>query len=234
MTISFKKDFIELENQILALEEKKALQDSDNVNVFDSGTTYESEKASLKDLIDAKVKLHKGFITSFEKDYLAKNTQFLTAFQQYSAANKDLIKGIQDKMTKVQKVILAFSGVEALVNKINAKVTGLDDVMQKLEDTKIKGLTNLDKTMQSLIDTNIKKYKRLQNISDELTRQKSYVAGQFQMDFDEYLTNTFQNRYNRSQYLALKEEVNTYRSKYYTITDQLNCPSIFAPIDEGT
>jgi hypothetical protein len=59
LTIAFKQDFIDLENQVLALEEKKALQDSDNVNMFDVGTTYESEKAKLKDLIDTKVKLHK-------------------------------------------------------------------------------------------------------------------------------------------------------------------------------
>jgi hypothetical protein len=107
--ISFKKDFIELENQILALEEKQDLQKSDNVNVFDSGTTYESEKATLKELIDAKVKLHKGFIANFETGYIAKNTEFLSMFQQYSAINKDLIKGIQDKMAKVQGVITAFS-----------------------------------------------------------------------------------------------------------------------------
>jgi hypothetical protein len=59
LTISFKKDFIDLENQILSLEEKQSLQQDDNVNVFDAGTTYESEKAKLKDLIDTKVKLHR-------------------------------------------------------------------------------------------------------------------------------------------------------------------------------
>ena len=59
LTISFKKDFIDLENQILSLEEKQDMQVDDNVNVFDAGTTYDSEKAKLKDLIDAKVKLHK-------------------------------------------------------------------------------------------------------------------------------------------------------------------------------
>ena len=59
LTISLKKDFIDLENQILSLEEKKDLQDNNNVNVFDAGTTYESEKAKLKDLIDTKVALHK-------------------------------------------------------------------------------------------------------------------------------------------------------------------------------
>jgi len=59
LAISFKKDFIDLENQILSLEEKQDMQEDNNVNVFDAGTTYESEKAQLKDLIDAKVKLHK-------------------------------------------------------------------------------------------------------------------------------------------------------------------------------
>lgn len=59
LTISFQKDFIELENQILALEEKQNLQESDGVNVFDSGTTYESEKIKFKNLVDDKVKLYK-------------------------------------------------------------------------------------------------------------------------------------------------------------------------------
>jgi hypothetical protein len=59
LTIAFKQDFISLESQVLALEEKQALQESDNVNMFDVGTTYESEKAILKDLIDVKVNLHK-------------------------------------------------------------------------------------------------------------------------------------------------------------------------------
>jgi len=91
------------------LEEKQALQLSDNVNVFDVGTTYESEKTRLKDLIDAKVKLHKEAIANFETSYIAKNIDFLTTFQQYSSGNKDLIKGIQDKMDKVQVVLTAFS-----------------------------------------------------------------------------------------------------------------------------
>jgi hypothetical protein len=59
LNIAFKQDFIGLENQILALEEKQALQVSDNINVFDVGTTYESEKTKLKALIDEKVRLHK-------------------------------------------------------------------------------------------------------------------------------------------------------------------------------
>ncbi len=213
------------------MEDKKDLQDDDNVNVFDAGTTYESEKARLKDLIDAKIKLYKEFITTFESDYTTKNTNFLSTFLQYSVANKDLVKGIQDKMAKVQSVLDAFSGVETTVNKINAKVTGLDDLIKKMEDTKLKGLNGLDKTLQPLIAANIKTYKRLQNLSDELTKQKMYVVGEYQLDFDEYLTNNLQSRYNRSQFLALKDEVNSFKAKFYTTTNQLNCSSILSATD---
>jgi len=59
LTIAFKKDFIDLENQVLDLEEKQNLQNNNNINVFDDGTTYEGEKAKLKELIDTKVQLHK-------------------------------------------------------------------------------------------------------------------------------------------------------------------------------
>jgi len=234
LTTSFQKDFIDLENQIWALEEKKDLQDDDNVNVFDAGTTYESEKARLKDLIDAKVKLYKGFITTFESDYTTKNTNFLSTFLQYSAANKDLVKGIQNKMATVQSVLDAFSGVETTVNKINAKVTGLDELIQKMEDTKTKGLANLDKTLQPLVDTNVRIYKKLQNLIDELTKQKTFVVGEYEMDIDEYLNNNLQSRYNRSQFLALKDEVNSFKAKFYTTTNQLNCSSILSATDIWT
>lgn len=234
MTIAFKKDFVELENQVLALEEKKNVQESDGVNVFDPGTTYETEKERLKELIDSKVKLHKGFITNFETSYITKNIDFLTTFQQYSIANRDLIKGIQDKMARIQGILVAFSGVTTTVDKINAKVIGLDDLIKKMEESKIKGLENLDKTLQQTVDINIKKYKKLQNLVDELTKQKAYVLGQYQMDFDEYFSNNFQNRYNRTQYLALKKQVDTFRSKFYTTTNQLNCTNMLSTSDEGT
>ncbi|MEI6118435.1 MAG: hypothetical protein WCP92_04275 [bacterium] len=48
-------------------------------------------------------------MTNFGTSYLAKNTDFLTTYSQYSTANKDLVKNIQDKMTKVQGVLNVFS-----------------------------------------------------------------------------------------------------------------------------
>ena len=95
-------------------------------------------------------------------------------------------------------------------------------------------MSNLDKTIQSLIATNIKKYKKLQNLSGELTQQKMFVMGQFQMDLDEYLTNNLQSRYDRTQYLTLKTEVDNFRKIYYTTNDQLNCSNVLSATDIGT
>jgi len=106
---SFQKDFIDLKNQISDLEDKNDLQNNSNVNVFDPGTTYVSEKARLKDLIDAKVTLYQTLIKSFQTNYTSKNTDFLTTYQQYSTANQSLVNGIKDKMAKVQTVLDAFS-----------------------------------------------------------------------------------------------------------------------------
>ncbi|MEI7558629.1 MAG: hypothetical protein WCJ45_07745 [bacterium] len=107
--IAFKQDFVELENQVMALEEKKALADSDNVNVFDPGTTYETEKTKLKNLIDTKVTLYQGLVASFATGYASKNTDFLTTFLQFRSANAEMIKGIQDKISAAQNVVIAFS-----------------------------------------------------------------------------------------------------------------------------
>jgi predicted transcriptional regulator len=106
--------------------------------------------------------------------------------------------------------------------------------MQKIEESKTKGLANLQSTLQTLIDTNIKKYKKLQNLSNELTQQKTYVIGQYQNDLNTYLNTSLQNRYNRNQYLALKAEVNAFKAKFYTATNQLNCSNILSTTTEST
>lgn len=233
VTIAFKKDFVELENQALALEEKKILQTRYGINVFAPGTNYESEKERLKELIDAKIKLHIGFITEFETNYITQNTNFLTKFQQYRSANKDLLKAMQDKMTRIQGILDAFSGVTSTVDKINAKVIGIDDLAKKMKDTQDKGREALEKTLQQTIDDTTKKYKKIQNLSDALMKQKTHVLDQYQMDFDEYFSNNFGARYNRSQYLALKKQVDAFESKFYSNTHQLNCANIFSSSDEG-
>lgn len=92
----------------------------------------------------------------------------------------------------------------------------------------------MNKSIQTLIDSNAKKYKKLQNLANELTQQKSYVIGQFQMDLDEYMTSNLQNRYDRSQFLALREEVNNFKYFYYTKTNQLNCANILSTTDKST
>jgi|GEM_PF-1117509 len=92
---------------------------------------------------------------------------------------------------------------------------------------------NLNKALQPYIDTNIKKYKKLQNLANELSLQKTFVVGQFQMDLDEYLTNNLQTRYNRSKFVALKNDVATYKAKYYTNTSQINCSNILSTTDDS-
>jgi hypothetical protein len=106
--------------------------------------------------------------------------------------------------------------------------------MKKIEESKTKGLANLQSTLQSLIDTNIKKYKKLQNLADALTQQQSYVISQYQTDLNGYLNTSMQNRYNRSQYLTLKDEVNAFKAKFFTATNQLNCINILSASPEST
>ena len=234
LTIAFQQDFIDVQNQILALQDKQSLQTSDGVNVFDSGTTYERERARIKNLIDSKVTLYQGLIGAFATGYAAKNSNFLTTYFQYSAANQTLIQGIQTKMDKIQSVLTAFSWVEATIATINTKIPWLDDVLQKIETAKTAGLANLDTTFQTLIDATIKKYTTLQNISGWLSQQKSYIVNEYQTDFNNYLNNTFKGRYDRSQYLGLKDQIDAFEAKYYTINNQLNCTNILSMSDEAT
>ncbi|MEI6773748.1 MAG: hypothetical protein WCL18_02785 [bacterium] len=148
MNTQCEQDFIGLANQIRSLEEKKIFEDIDSIDIFDSGTTYASEKLKLKNQIDATVESYKSSINKITIDFNKQYTDFVVSYLQYAETNKDLLKGIKDKITKVQGIVAAFSGMEATINKINTKITGLDDVIKKMEDAKTQGLANLDKTMQ--------------------------------------------------------------------------------------
>ncbi len=229
--IAFNKDFVDLESQILGLEEKNRIQTQNGVIVFDSGTTYDTEKTRIKDTIDTKVQIYKGLINNFQSNYATKNADFLSTYLQYIAANQNLIQGITNKMAGVQQVIDAFSGVDAIVQSINSKITGLDDLIQKMDDTKSKGIGLLNMTLQPFIDTNVKKYKKLQNLEDALIQQKALVIGKYSSDLNWYLSNNLQNRYNRTAYNDLKSQVNNFQSTFYTANGILNCSSILSSAD---
>ena len=67
-----------------------------------------------------------------------------------------------------------------------------------------------------------------------MSQQKAYILNEYQTDFNNYLNNTFKGRYDRSQYLGLKDQIDAFEAKYYTINNQLNCTNILSMSDEAT
>ncbi len=230
--VDFNKDFVELEKRVVWLEEKKRLQEENNITMFESGTNYESEKARLKAEIDTKAQTYRTLIANFSTEYTTEITKLVSNFQSYLSANQQLLAGIKNKMANIQKVSSGFEQLDADIMTLTNKITGLD-LLQKIEISKTKWLTALDSSLQSLIATNIKKYKRLQTLTTGLTQQKVYVLGQYEMDINEYVSNSMKNRYDRSQYLTLKNDVDHLLSLYYTSSKQLNCSNMLSTLDTG-
>lgn len=229
--IAFNRDFVELEKKVSDLEEKKHIQDENGIVMFDSGTTYQSEKEKLKKEIDSKSQLHRSLMANFANTYTTQITQFITTFQSYLAANQQLLSGIKSKISKVQNIQNEFAKISSGIQAINQKIIGLDDLLQKMETAKIQGIIALDKTLQSYIFTTIQRYKKIQNISDELTTQKLYMMGQYQMDIDQYVAKNLAQRYDNYTYITLKDEVEDFVETYYSDTNQLNCKNIISSSD---
>lgn len=229
LKIALNRDFVELEKKVSGLEERNAMQKETEMIIFDSGTSYETERAKLKDEIDAKVQSHRTLITGFATSYVNKIGELITTFGQYRDANKSLTQGLVSKMEKVQQVLSAFEDVERDVNSIDGKIAGADDFVQTLASSRAKGLTNLNASMQSFADTTLKKYKKLQNLNKELLPQKLSTVAQYNMDFDEFLSKKFKYRYDRSTYIKLRNEIEGLRAVYYAAANQLNCSSILIP-----
>lgn len=89
----------------MGLEEKKRIQEANNITMFDPGTTYETEKVRLKNEIDTKAQIYKTLIASFGTTYSTKTNELIKTFQSYLAANTQLLQGIKNKMTSVQTVV---------------------------------------------------------------------------------------------------------------------------------
>ena len=231
---SFSKDFLDIKNHITDLEEKNTLQTTNNLSLFESWTSYEIEKAKLKQEIDTKVAVHSAIISWFSLTYTTKITDLIKTFQQYLSGNAAFLQGVSTKMTKIQSVLDAFAAVEATITKINTKITGFENISQNIEAAKKNGVAALDSNIQLSIATLLKRYKNFQIANDVLTGQKSYIMGQFQLDLDEYVANNLKSRYDRSQYLSLQDPIKVFSSKFYTQTNQLNCSSITNTTDETT
>ena len=89
--LAFLRDFLQLDSDISTLEEKVNIMAQTNVNLFASGTNYNTEKARLITAITNTVNLHKGFIQNFETTYMSKIAQFSQDVIDYTRQNSGVV-----------------------------------------------------------------------------------------------------------------------------------------------
>ena len=66
---AFLKEFVQLEWEIAALEDKKRIQTENNLSLFDYGTTYLSEKSKIESKISQTKAVHVSIIKLFDNSY---------------------------------------------------------------------------------------------------------------------------------------------------------------------
>ncbi|MFA5748221.1 MAG: peptidoglycan-binding domain-containing protein [Candidatus Absconditabacterales bacterium] len=225
LKIALLKNFVDLENQINSLEEKNHILKDSNINLFDGDSTYETEKIKLQQNIDDIVNIQKGFIINFQTIYQGKIKQFVSDFAQYYLQNKDLIKTIGGKITKIQSIISGFNSLNLQIKNANDTLASVNDFMEKLNGIKISAKNLLDTQLQSYIQNESKKRPKLTNLTGVLLSQKDFLIGSYVLDFDEQLASSLQNWYDYKSFLSIKKQIDDLKNKYIK-SNKFNCSTI--------
>lgn len=228
---SIARDISELDNRVTGLEEKNRLQKENNVDLFE-WSSYAIQKSLLKNDIDTIFAKDRWFIQAFESWYRAKIRSFIIDYAQYSTQNKDLVKTIN---TKISKLAFILSGYNAIQDKIATMydAMGIGDTMDKFASLKTAALAALAKQLDPIIALKVKIFKVLPWLSGELAVQKEAAIKQYMLDMDEYFASAFQRRYDRTAYNKLVESFTKFQTTYYT-NQRLNCTTVIGGASDDT
>lgn len=228
---SLNRNFSDLADKIVSIEEKNNLQKQTHVDLFD-GSTYEIQKWLLKTEIDTTVATDRTLIQSFTSGYKAKVRSFLVDYIQYGAQNKELVKVLGARIAKITYVTSWFSAVQDKVSTMY-QAMGISDVMDKFEILKTKALSALSAQLDPIIAIKMRVYKILPALSGDLLVQKQATINQYRLDMDEYFASAFQKWYDRGAYTKLVESFAKFKTTYYT-NQRLNCSTIIGGSNDDT
>lgn len=225
------RDISELNNKVAGLEEKNRLQKENTVDLRD-GSSYLIQKSLLKTDIDAIVAKDKWSIQAFESGYRAKIRNFIIDYAQYSAQNKDLIKTLTAKISKLTFILSGYNAVQDKVATMY-QAMWIGDTMDKFASLKIAALAALAKQLDTVIALKVKIFPFLPGLSGELAVQKDAAIKQYMLDMDEYFASAFQRRYDRAAYNTLVESFTKFQTTYYT-NQRLNCTTVIGGATNDT
>jgi hypothetical protein len=116
---SFLVSLSQLESDAYSLEQKNTLQKQTQISLFQSGTTYEGEKAKLLISLANLIATTKNSLQSLQQSYSTKMTDFTISVSDYTSKNTALISSVQSKIIKINTLDQKISNLSNDLMNIN-------------------------------------------------------------------------------------------------------------------
>ena len=231
---SFLISFSQLESDAYSLEQKNTLQTQTQISLFQSWTTYESEKVKLLVSLANLIATTKNSLQSLQQNYSNKMTDFTISVSDYTSKNTALISSVQSKIIKITTLDQKISNLSNDLMNINKLlVWSWGTFFDNLEKIKSSAISNLDLKLTNVINPWVRRYSFVKTLSWDLSIQKDYALRLYGLDFDEKLNNLLLKWYSNSDFKLIKQQYDALKQSYF-LGSNLNCQKAMVTSDFDT
>lgn len=228
LKIWFLNAYATLYADALDIEQKQRIYKDTSVSLFQNWATYETEKNRILSWLNQLVVSQKKLSTQFQSSYEKKISKFVDDYYDYSEKNKDLLSSIWTRIQTVKKIDQQYKKLTSDLLKYQIQLAwSWAKFFSKLYVLKQASISGLDISLQNIINKEIKKYKILPLLWSELSQQKLYALGLFEMWLDEKINILLDQWYDNKEFSQITKEVQTFVSTYLSGT-KTQCASLIS------
>jgi len=167
-----------------------------------------------------------NLLQQLDQKYLQKIFNLWQDVQQYSTQNDELLSNIHKKIVLIQNTVDTFSIAEQWILEMNNWLwINQNTFFKTLETMRAKAINELKIDQENHKVLMLRKYPNFQNFEYIIDKKKADILTLYKADLDQKIKNIFWERYDRDEYLQLKEQANILKSNFYN-NNELSCNKI--------
>ncbi|MDD3262734.1 MAG: peptidoglycan-binding domain-containing protein [Candidatus Absconditabacteria bacterium] len=215
LKIGFLNAYANLYADALDIEQKQRILKDTNVSLFASGANYESEKTRILNSLSQLATGQANLVNSFKSSYQGKTQKFVDDFNDYSEKNKELLITVGNNIKILNEVDQKYKKLNSDLLEYQIQLAGSGaKFFSRLHILKKASLSGLELVFQNNIDKEVRRNRILTNLSNELSQQKNYALGLYEMQFDEKINMLLDKWYDNKELTQISKEVQQFYSKY--------------------
>ena len=187
---------------------------------------YAVEKERLEIEIQNFATTYDTLLKSLQEKYLIKIMNYTSDLDQYADQNEIFLKKINEKVIAIRGIVANYNLFEDGILQINSSLSiDQQKFFSSLNLRRDTVINTMNQELNEYTKVNIAKFVNVPNYQTTITQQKKETVEEYISDIDIKINNIFWDRYDRDQYLYMKEQVQLIQSRFY-VDWSLNCQKL--------